>query len=439
MENALGTAIEQMRFKEEAGINYIYAKTYNYVYLRANSILRRESDVQQLVKDTYLQMIENATEITEATLYEWLGKCVYTLGCDYYRKKKEREAENLEMDASELESVDFSNKEISIEVIEGTLEQLPDLYHATMYAFYYDYMPIADIAEMMGCSIAVIANRLNYARKYMIKALKIHEQEKDVVLNFHVEIVRDALRKWSLDNCMGAVAAQTIYSEICKAVGISSSTISLEGKEFAGVNHTLVYYTANDLEPIRSEVELYGKRIGPNKKLLVIVIGIGLAVCFLALIVSLFGGKGESKPKKNTPSEKVEEQQKEETSKGEDKEHKEEKEEPVEEPKEEVKKEEVEEKQEVTSNEYILSESSSRVLTREELQGLTKEQLRLARNEIFARHGMIFGVEDLDSYFSSQAWYKPTIPGDEFYDKVDMNMIEEANISLIWEVESEME
>ena len=86
-----------------------------------------------------------------------------------------------------------------------------------------------------------------------------------------------------------------------------------------------------------------------------------------------------------------------------------------------------------------MSESSSRVLSREDLQGLSKEQLRLARNEIFARYGMIFGVEDLDAYFSSQEWYKPTIPGDEFYDRVEMNMIEEANLSLIWEVESEME
>ena len=68
----------------------------------------------------------------------------------------------------------------------------------------------------------------------------------------------------------------------------------------------------------------------------------------------------------------------------------------------------------------------------------TKEELRLARNEIFARNGAIFGVEDLDQYFKSKSWYKPTISISEFYDKVEMNMIEEQNINLIREYEAKM-
>ena len=71
-------------------------------------------------------------------------------------------------------------------------------------------------------------------------------------------------------------------------------------------------------------------------------------------------------------------------------------------------------------------------------QKVLREELRLARNEIFARHGMIFGVDDLKEYFSSKSWYNPTIPGDEFYDRVEMSMIEEANIVLIQEVEDGM-
>ena len=41
-------------------------------------------------------------------------------------------------------------------------------------------------------------------------------------------------------------------------------------------------------------------------------------------------------------------------------------------------------------------------------------------------------------YFSSKSWYNPTIPGDEFYDRVEMSMIEEANVVLIQEVENGM-
>ena len=75
MEYNLKTAVEQMKNHEEAGMNYIYSKTYNYVYLRAKSILRRESDVQQLLREVYLKMLDSATEIEVDNLYEWLGKC----------------------------------------------------------------------------------------------------------------------------------------------------------------------------------------------------------------------------------------------------------------------------------------------------------------------------------------------------------------------------
>ena len=103
MEYNLRTAMVEMKKQEEAGINYIYAKTYNYVYLRAKNILRRENDVQQLMRDVYLKMLESSAEIEVENLYEWLGKSVYRLGCGYYRKKKAREAEKLEMENSEFE------------------------------------------------------------------------------------------------------------------------------------------------------------------------------------------------------------------------------------------------------------------------------------------------------------------------------------------------
>ena len=43
----------------------------------------------------------------------------------------------------------------------------------------------------------------------------------------------------------------------------------------------------------------------------------------------------------------------------------------------------------------------------DELQNLTKEQLRICRNYIFAKYGRIFKSEDLISYFSKYTWYNP--------------------------------
>ncbi len=79
---------------------------------------------------------------------------------------------------------------------------------------------------------------------------------------------------------------------------------------------------------------------------------------------------------------------------------------------------------------YILPESNKRLLTEEDLEGLSSEQLRLARNEIFARHGRIFGSSDLQEYFESKPWYKGTADSEEFQDS-SLSEIESKNVEFI--------
>lgn len=46
-------------------------------------------------------------------------------------------------------------------------------------------------------------------------------------------------------------------------------------------------------------------------------------------------------------------------------------------------------------------------LSEEVLKTKTKEELRLIRNEIFARKGYVFKSEDLNTYFKAKTWYTP--------------------------------
>lgn len=84
--------------------------------------------------------------------------------------------------------------------------------------------------------------------------------------------------------------------------------------------------------------------------------------------------------------------------------------------------------------EYILPYSDSRYITEEEIASFSKEQLRLARNEIYAKHGRKFETEDLNQYFSSQPWYHGYLSQEEFDDSV-LNEYERANLDMIKGVE----
>ncbi|WP_432627792.1 YARHG domain-containing protein [Brotaphodocola sp.] len=90
---------------------------------------------------------------------------------------------------------------------------------------------------------------------------------------------------------------------------------------------------------------------------------------------------------------------------------------------------------ETAGSDYIIAGSDTRKLTEAELSGLTKDQLRLARNEIYARHGLIFQVKDLQDYFSQKSWYSPTVVYAQFDDKV-LNTYEKENLELIKKVEN---
>ena len=78
---------------------------------------------------------------------------------------------------------------------------------------------------------------------------------------------------------------------------------------------------------------------------------------------------------------------------------------------------------------FIFADSDRVRLNPATLRSLTPAQLRLARNEIYARRGRFFRDPALAEYFSRFAWYRP------YAWEVPLNAIEQANVSLIASME----
>lgn len=86
--------------------------------------------------------------------------------------------------------------------------------------------------------------------------------------------------------------------------------------------------------------------------------------------------------------------------------------------------------------EYMLVDSDCRYVSEAELDNLTKEQLKIARNELYARHGRKFEDEGLTTYFSQFEWYHPMIEPEDFEESM-LNVYEIANRDLIVRYERE--
>jgi len=80
-----------------------------------------------------------------------------------------------------------------------------------------------------------------------------------------------------------------------------------------------------------------------------------------------------------------------------------------------------------TPSKYKYPQTSERLLTDSDLQNINKKDLRIMRNEIFARYGYIFKSEELKAYFKNQSWYTPK------YSDVNsmLTNIEKKNIEFI--------
>lgn len=63
---------------------------------------------------------------------------------------------------------------------------------------------------------------------------------------------------------------------------------------------------------------------------------------------------------------------------------------------------------------YIIPYSNTRYLTDSDLDHLSEWDLKLARNEIYARHGRRFKDPDLQNYFDKQSWYNGIYDPDDF-------------------------
>ena len=78
----------------------------------------------------------------------------------------------------------------------------------------------------------------------------------------------------------------------------------------------------------------------------------------------------------------------------------------------------------------VIPDSSERLLSTDELGNYSALELRIARNEIFARNGFRFSDPSLRAHFNQFDWYRPTS------DTVELSATEKANVALLKSAET---
>ena len=80
---------------------------------------------------------------------------------------------------------------------------------------------------------------------------------------------------------------------------------------------------------------------------------------------------------------------------------------------------------------YVIKDSSTRRLSESEVSSFSDDQISIAQNEIWARHGRKFKNNWLQTYFNKQSWYTGTIEADNFLNEYTPTEIEDYNSKLL--------
>lgn len=92
----------------------------------------------------------------------------------------------------------------------------------------------------------------------------------------------------------------------------------------------------------------------------------------------------------------------------------------------------------ITASEYVIEDSDSRKLTKEDTDRLTLRGINYAKNELFARHGRKFESSELQKFYESRDWYVGSREaGRATDDKIqsEFNSYEKYNCDLLYKLE----
>lgn len=171
----------------------IYEKSQRLVYTTCLGILNNEQDAEEATQDTYLKVYENIASLTDEKLFiPWLKRIAASRALDKCRARKDESSyedavsadENLEYDDNldnlpEALVIEKDKRDTFHKIIRDSLSD--DQYRTTLL-FYYDDMPVADIARLMNCPENTIKTKLRLSRAKIKAGVKAFESANKISL-----------------------------------------------------------------------------------------------------------------------------------------------------------------------------------------------------------------------------------------------------------------
>lgn len=145
-----------------------------------------EMDAQELTQDTFLRAFSHieSYDARKASLSTWLCRIAYRLTLDFQKRRRspvflmeDTSAGGTDISDEQLEAELSTGREERICRLEQIMDELPDDERMLLTLYYFEDLPLTEIAYITGIEAGPLAKRLYRIRKKLYKKLKEDERE----------------------------------------------------------------------------------------------------------------------------------------------------------------------------------------------------------------------------------------------------------------------
>ncbi len=141
----------------------------NAMYALAFSILKNEDDTADAISESILKAYCSIGQLKNQHAFKpWMLKIVHHTCVEMLRKRPA----TLDIDEQYDLADDSSSKDLSTKlVLNAAVKRLSQPYQAVVILYYYENMPVSDIAKVTGSSVIAVKKQLSRAREMLRTSL----------------------------------------------------------------------------------------------------------------------------------------------------------------------------------------------------------------------------------------------------------------------------
>ena len=211
---------------DRAAFGELYEETGRSVYFNCLKLLGNAQQAEDITQDTFMKALEKLDSLKEPENFSaWVNRIAINNCKMYFRKNPrtaEEESEKIIDDTpdSELIPDDYADSEEKRRIIMNIIDTaLTDEQRQTIILYYFDMMSVAEIAEIMECSVGTVTSRLSAARKKIREAVLIYEKKNNDRL--HAVMPIPVLSKIFMQECQHLKLPElSVFSDMAAAEDI---------------------------------------------------------------------------------------------------------------------------------------------------------------------------------------------------------------------------